>query len=52
MYDFVGFTVQTDHVILARGPDMIVINKKTNKAQLIDVIAYYWQETFLSSPAM
>ena len=30
------FTVQTDHIIQARRPDMIVIDKETNKAQVID----------------
>ena len=28
------FTVQTDHIIQARRPDMIVIDKETNKAQV------------------
>ena len=30
------FTVQTDHIIQARRPDMIVIDKETNKAQVFD----------------
>ena len=30
------FNIQTDHVIQARRPDMIVINKKENTAQVID----------------
>ena len=30
------FNIQTDHVIQARRPDMIVINKKGNMAQVID----------------
>ena len=34
-------TVQTDHIIQARRPDMIVIDKKTNKAQVIDFAIPY-----------
>ena len=30
------FNIQTDHIIQARRPDMIVINKKDNAAQVID----------------
>ena len=35
------FTVQTDHIIQARRPDMIVIDKETNKAQVIDFAIPY-----------
>ena len=35
------FTVQTDHIIQARRPDMIVIDKETNKAQIIDFAIPY-----------
>ena len=35
------FTVQTDHIIQARRPDMIVIDKETNKTQVIDFAIPY-----------
>ena len=35
------FTVQTGHIIQARRPDMIVIDKETNKAQVIDFAIPY-----------
>ena len=34
------FTVQTDHIIQARRPDMIVIDKETNKAQANNRLCY------------
>ena len=33
--------MQTDHVIIARRPDMIIIDKHTNKAQVIDFTIPY-----------
>ena len=30
------FSIQTDHVIEARRPDMIIVEKKNNKCQIID----------------
>ena len=30
------FPIQTDHVIEARRPDMIIVDKKNNKCQIID----------------
>ena len=30
------FSIQTDHVIKARRPDMIIVEKKNNKCQIID----------------
>ena len=35
------FTVQTDHIIQARRPDMIATDKETNKAQVIDFASSY-----------
>ena len=35
------FTVQTDHIIQARRPGMIVIDKETNKALVIDFAIPY-----------
>ena len=32
-----GFTIQTDHVIEARKPGIVAINKRTRTSQLIDV---------------
>ena len=36
-----GFTAQTDHVIQARRPNMIVVDKETNKARVIDFVISY-----------
>ena len=36
-----NFAVQTDHVIQARRPDMIVIDKEATKAQVIDFAISY-----------
>ena len=33
---FWDFSIQTDHVIEARKPDMITVDKKNNKCQIID----------------
>ena len=30
------FSIQTDHVIESRRPDMIIVEKKNNKCQIID----------------
>ena len=30
------FSIQTDHIIKARSPDMIIVEKKNNKCQIID----------------
>ena len=35
------FTLQTDHIITARRPDMIFINKKHHKCQIIDFAIPY-----------
>ena len=35
------FSIQTDHVIEARRPDMIIVEKKNNKCQIIDFAVPY-----------
>ena len=35
------FSIQTDHVIEARRPDMIIVEKKSNKCQIIDFAVPY-----------
>ena len=30
------FSIQTDHVIKARGPDLVVVNKKERNCKIID----------------
>ena len=35
------FSIQTDHVIEARRPDMIIVDKKNNKCQIIDFAVPY-----------
>ena len=35
------FVIQTDHVIESRWPDMIIVEKKKNKCQIIDFTAPY-----------
>ena len=38
------FTNQTDHIIQARRPDIVLVNKQERTCQLIDVVEKWWKK--------
>ena len=33
-----GFEIQTDHLILARQPDLMIVNNKKNTCRIVDFV--------------